>query len=549
MEVSTTVKAEDHHGLPRLLIFLFTDLVDSTGLKDRLGDLEYVRYVLQPHNRLFRQLLRDYPSAIERDNAGDGFFVTFESVTEAVQFALMFQHRMRNTRWELEIPLTRIGIHIGDAALFQDVSATQPKTAGQAQDLSARLMGLAGGGQILMTRAAFDGVRQYVRTHPAINETPAAEGGAAGLQLQWLVHGYYFLKGRAGPLEVCEVGAIGYAPLRAPADSEKAKRTTSELLDHSRIPINSSAPLSGTAALSSEDERAGETRLATLPDHRRTSRGCFRLVTWRRLWSTAGFLSLGIGAILVWVSTRQTNPLVEMRRKELERDVSLALSEPPLVLHQNPDDYQEVERLDPIDQTPFQLLADNRVIDLRMWKDVPSEKLHEQYSAMCLTRRIRLKKLKNVREYETEGRTTGLELCWRCLSQYPFRGVGQKGDVFVGQDRMKARRMVINVSSIPVGAEFELDLAATYWNSIQTEQEQWFGVIGYEGAFKVSLLLLFPQEKPFKQFRMMTSKTVRDQVGQYTGPKIVLQGDRQEWLYWEVPSPEDGHVYRIHWDW
>lgn len=68
-ETSTT----DQTASPRLLIFLFTDLVDSTGLKERWGDMDYVRCVLQPHNRLFRETLRQFPSGVERDNAGDGF--------------------------------------------------------------------------------------------------------------------------------------------------------------------------------------------------------------------------------------------------------------------------------------------------------------------------------------------------------------------------------------------------------------------------------------------------------------------------------------------
>jgi tRNA A-37 threonylcarbamoyl transferase component Bud32 len=42
--------------------------------------------------------------------------------------------------------------------------------------------------------------------------------------LEWLNHGSYLLKGIEGPLEVCEVGEVGMAPLQAPAGSEKAQR-------------------------------------------------------------------------------------------------------------------------------------------------------------------------------------------------------------------------------------------------------------------------------------------------------------------------------------
>lgn len=204
----------------RLMVFLFTDLVDSTGMKERLGDNDYVRLVLQPHNTIFRELLATFPGGQERDNAGDGFFVTFGSLADAVRFALLLQYRLQARSWESEQPTTRIGIHLGDATEFEDSGSGHTKTAGQAIDLAARVMGLAGGRQILLTRAAFDSARQYVHKHPAT----AAQEGEAGVELQWLAHGRYFLKGKDEPMEVFEVGAVGFAPLEAPEDSEKARR-------------------------------------------------------------------------------------------------------------------------------------------------------------------------------------------------------------------------------------------------------------------------------------------------------------------------------------
>ncbi|MFO0848639.1 MAG: adenylate/guanylate cyclase domain-containing protein [Gemmataceae bacterium] len=199
---------------PRLMAFLFTDLVDSTGMKQRMGDSVYVRAVLKPHNKLFHDAVGKFPTAVERDNAGDGFFATFDSLTEAVEFALLFQYGMYTFVWECERPQTRVGIHLGDAIQIQEMVGPQ-KSVGQAQDLAARLMGLASGGQILLSRAVSDGARQYVRKHPVADQ---------GTELAWVRHGAYQLKGREEPIEVFEVGVIGRAPLQAPADSEKAWR-------------------------------------------------------------------------------------------------------------------------------------------------------------------------------------------------------------------------------------------------------------------------------------------------------------------------------------
>jgi hypothetical protein len=47
----------------------------------------------------------------------------------------------------------------------------------------------------------------------------------------------------------------------------------------------------------------------------------------------------------------------------------------------------------------------------------------------------------------------------------------------------------------------------------------------------------------------MVARTVRDTPRAYDGPRIVLTGARRDWIYWEVPNPEEGFVYRLHWKW
>ena len=83
-------------------------------------------------------------------------------------------------------------------------------------------MGLALGGQILLTHSAFDGARQYVREHPPV------EGATKELPpIRWNAYGRYKVKGVDDPIEVFEVGAEGIAPLKPPPDSEKARRAVS----------------------------------------------------------------------------------------------------------------------------------------------------------------------------------------------------------------------------------------------------------------------------------------------------------------------------------
>lgn len=138
-----------------------------------------------------------------------------------MNFALAFHYALRSRRWEEVTPSTRIGIHLGEATEFTDADSDRTQLAGHAVDMAARMMSLAAGGQTVLTEAAFDSARQYVRRHPTV------DGEAHPPDLVWLAHGRYVFKGREEPMQVFEVGAVGLAPLIAPADSEKARRADS----------------------------------------------------------------------------------------------------------------------------------------------------------------------------------------------------------------------------------------------------------------------------------------------------------------------------------
>ncbi len=203
----------------RLVVLLFTDLEGSSGLKTALGDLEYATRIARPHNALFRAILSSIDGAAENNYTGDGFLATFPRVSDAVEAALRFQQEMRTHPWETDAPRTRIGIHVGEISLIEGSTPGALLIASHAADMCARLMSLGSGGQILLTRHAFDDARQYVRRHPA------SAGGGDVPPLSWLKHGLYRFKGKEDdPLEVFEVGAVGHAPLRAPPGSEKVQR-------------------------------------------------------------------------------------------------------------------------------------------------------------------------------------------------------------------------------------------------------------------------------------------------------------------------------------
>ena len=198
-----------------LITIVFTDLVGSTALKQQVGDRTGAS-LIQQHHLLVRELLREFQGGEENETAGDSFLIVFTRPSDAVHFGLLLQARLRAMNQGAAVRMEeRIGVHVGEVVIREQDGSPNPKgLTGTQVDTCARVMDLARGGQILLTRSAFDSARQMLK-----GEDVAGVG-----QLEWLNHGSYLLKGIESALEVCEVGEAGIAPLQAPAGSEKAQR-------------------------------------------------------------------------------------------------------------------------------------------------------------------------------------------------------------------------------------------------------------------------------------------------------------------------------------
>lgn len=199
-----------------LITLLFTDMVDSTALKQRLGDRAGAAF-FERHHQLVRQTLAGFPQGREIETAGDSFLLTFATPSDAVQFALMLQAKLRQLKVDSGLPASdRIGIHVGEVVIKEGQAQRPQDLYGIQIDTCARVMSLARGGQILMTRMVFDSGRQVLKGEDI-----------AGLGvLEWLSHGHYRLKGLEEPMEVCEVREAGHDTGGPPTSTEKAQRQT-----------------------------------------------------------------------------------------------------------------------------------------------------------------------------------------------------------------------------------------------------------------------------------------------------------------------------------
>src|SRR5262249_46541652 len=96
----------------RPVTFLFTDLVSSTELLQRVGD-EAAQRVLRSHHRLLGDAVEVHGGR-EVKWLGDGLMASFASSADAVRCAVAMQQttRMRTAGERLAV---RIGLHVGEA--------------------------------------------------------------------------------------------------------------------------------------------------------------------------------------------------------------------------------------------------------------------------------------------------------------------------------------------------------------------------------------------------------------------------------------------------
>ncbi len=184
---------------------LFTDVVDSTLLVERLGD-ERSAEAWAAHDRSARDLLAQHCGR-EIDRT-DGFFLLFDDPADAARFALAYHEALAKIALH-----ARAGLHVGPVTLHENVpddiarGAKQTEVEGLAKPLAARVMALACGGQTLLTAAA--------RT---------ALGDVLPEDAEIEAHGHYRLKGLDAPVEIFELGVRGLAPFSPPPDADKAYR-------------------------------------------------------------------------------------------------------------------------------------------------------------------------------------------------------------------------------------------------------------------------------------------------------------------------------------
>jgi class 3 adenylate cyclase len=157
--------------------FMFTDIVSSTNLVEAIGDDAWEN-LLEWHDQMLRKCFMAH-CGDEVNKTGDGFFVAFDTPSEAVECAVTIQRKLSEHRKEHGFaPQVRIGLHMTEA------TRKGRDYGGRGIHAAARIGVLAGPGEILASRDVLDAAT--IRF--PISERRVAE-----------------LKGVSGPVEVAAI--------------------------------------------------------------------------------------------------------------------------------------------------------------------------------------------------------------------------------------------------------------------------------------------------------------------------------------------------------
>jgi class 3 adenylate cyclase len=127
-----------------VITVLFTDIVESTALFDRLGD-EPARDLLREHDTLLRASIGRH-AGVEVSHRGDGLMAVFSSARRAVRCAVDMQRALTERNAMAAVPINiRIGLNTGE------VVAEEENYFGQTVIIAARIMDLAEGGHIVVS--------------------------------------------------------------------------------------------------------------------------------------------------------------------------------------------------------------------------------------------------------------------------------------------------------------------------------------------------------------------------------------------------------------
>ena len=200
------------------------------------------------------------------------------------------------------------------------------------------------------------------------------------------------------------------------------------------------------------------------------------------------------------------------------------------------------------DDADFDLLKDISVFDLRGWKPVPADAKDSRYSPANYTNYLHLRKKTAAKTYVIRFGTTGYAIDARSMSH--------SGTLYTTATKkdpeLKEYALEVDVSSEPIGKDFLLVIEGTYWNGFSNPEKEFASTYTNKDMMslgELGLLVLFPEQKPFKTFELLQRTELAAKFTSMTENSKFYPDSGKQFIYWSVTNRRPSTEYKIEWGW
>lgn len=201
----------------------------------------------------------------------------------------------------------------------------------------------------------------------------------------------------------------------------------------------------------------------------------------------------------------------------------------------------------------IQEFENNVVLDLSGWQKITDEEKKNKIKRSIgqWHKKIRLAKVtEDVRYYYQDAATSsGIEPIFSCQT-HKFKFSENKDANRVGGENLKRYLIDIDISGEPPQKTFNIEYTQVYYNSFQGETQDWAAVPINNPTQKIVFEILFPPNKPFKNYTLLAYPDLPNQSREKFSEKPVIEADPSgKKIKWTISNPRLRYIYRINWDW
>lgn len=199
---------------------------------------------------------------------------------------------------------------------------------------------------------------------------------------------------------------------------------------------------------------------------------------------------------------------------------------------------------------PSLLVAEQvKLLDLRRWRSYPEHPVE-------LTDHHRFRRLpEDVKELAFHYGTTGSLLRGKCLShpdRYEWLPASPNGHLPHWKRTCVLRLRLPGLAATtaigrPVSAGCDIQNRVEYLDGFRSSESEWFQAIVTHPTECLTLVLLFPEGKPFRSLRGQYQSHLLEPFRTAPVQPIGMQQSRLG--YWRIREPCVGETYRVEWEW